>query len=278
MILKRGDKGPNVGLWQAFLNTQGCAITEDSHFGPRTETATKTWQRKNRLGADGIVGPRSIAKAQTKGFTAFNTDPVYVPPVVVKPGTGITPLMLSRIFPGTKAPLRDRFIPAMNKWMPYYGINNRLEVACFIANGGKETDYMRVTTEYASGAAYEGRKGLGNTKPGDGRKFKGHGWFQTTGRYNHRMVTKATFAELGIDFEKEPARLAEIELAIRSACIFVRDNKLNQYANRGDIFGYSGIVNRGRPTLKALGYDERLALYRACLRFIPENFSFGKQK
>jgi putative chitinase len=275
MLLKLGNKGPNVGLWQAFLNTQGKAVTEDGDFGARTESATREWQETNGLTPDGKVGSESIAKAQTQGFIAFNTDPAPVPPVVVPNGTGITPALLAKIFPGTNASLRDRFIPPMNNWLPFYGIDSRLEAAAFIANGGKETDYLRVTSEYATGDAYEGREDLGNTEPGDGRRFKGHGFFQTTGRYNHRKVTEATWADLGIDFEEEPLRLTEIELAIRSACIFVRDNNLNDYANRGDIFGYSGIVNRGRPNLRALGYDERLALFRVCLRNIPENFSFS---
>jgi predicted chitinase len=276
MILKLGNKGPNVGKWQAFLNTQGLAVTEDADFGARTESATIKWQKKNGLSADGRVGPNTLAKAVLKGFAGFDAPAPTVEPVIIPAGHGITPELLAKIFPGTKpASLRDRFIPAMNNWMPHYGIDNRLEVSAFIATGGVETDYLRVTTEYASGAAYEGRKDLGNIHPGDGKKFPGHGFFQTTGRYNHRMVTQATFAEIGIDFEKEPKRLAEIDLAIRSACIFYRDNGLGVYANAGDFFGFSGKVNRGSAKKKALHYDKRLALYNVCLKYIPKDFSFA---
>jgi putative chitinase len=45
--------------------------------------------------------------------------------------------------------------------------------------------------EFASGSAYEGRKDLGNTEPGDGKRFKGRGYTQTTGRTNYRKITQA---------------------------------------------------------------------------------------
>lgn len=186
----------------------------------------------------------------------------------------ITSELLAKIFPGTNRKLRDRFLPAFNKFLPLYGIDNHLRVCAFLATGGVETDYLRTTVEYASGKAYEGRKDLGNVLPGDGVRFKGHGFFQTTGRDNHRRVTAATFSRLGIDFEKEPHRLAEIELAVESACIFWRDNKLSKYSDAGDFFGVSGVVNRGSAKKKALHYDKREALYKICRRAIPQDFSF----
>lgn len=186
----------------------------------------------------------------------------------------ITKQLFAKIFLGTKRALRERFIDPINRICPKYGINTKLRLAAFLATGGIETDYLRTTTEYASGSAYEGREDLGNTQKGDGQKFKGHGFFQTTGRYNHCQVTKATFDRLGIDFEQQPKRLAEIEIAIESACIFWRDNNLAKYADRGDFFAVSGIVNRGNPKLKALHYDKRLALYEICLKQLPADFSF----
>lgn len=49
----------------------------------------------------------------------------------------------------------------------------------------------RFTTieEFASGAAYEGRRDLGNIHEGDGVRFKGGGFIQVTGRANYRRVT-----------------------------------------------------------------------------------------
>lgn len=50
--------------------------------------------------------------------------------------------------------------------------------------------------EFASGKAYEGRKDLGNTQPGDGARFKGRGYVQITGRRNYDLFTELTGTNL----------------------------------------------------------------------------------
>lgn len=62
-----------------------------------------------------------------------------------------------------------------------YGIVSPLEKAHLIAQLAHESDGFNTAVEYASGAAYEGRKDLGNTQPGDGKRFKGRGLIQCTG-------------------------------------------------------------------------------------------------
>ena len=52
MILKLGSKGEQVKILQEFLE-----LKPDGDFGPKTENAVKQWQAKNKLVADGIVGP-----------------------------------------------------------------------------------------------------------------------------------------------------------------------------------------------------------------------------
>ena len=54
MLLKLGSKGQEVKELQDFLE-----IAVDGDFGPATEAAVKSWQSKNGLVADGIVGPKT---------------------------------------------------------------------------------------------------------------------------------------------------------------------------------------------------------------------------
>jgi len=54
-----------------------------------------------------------------------------------------------------------------------YEINTRLRIAHFLGQTCHESAGFRTTEEFASGAAYEGRKDLGNVKKGDGRSSRG---------------------------------------------------------------------------------------------------------
>ena len=55
--LRKGSKGEGVKKMQAALR-----ITADGDFGLGTEAALKKWQARNGLIADGIAGPRTLAK------------------------------------------------------------------------------------------------------------------------------------------------------------------------------------------------------------------------
>lgn len=186
----------------------------------------------------------------------------------------ITSKLLANLFPNTPRQKRDRFIDALNKYLPKYRINTAKRVRAFLATCGVETDYFKTTVEYASGSAYEGRADLGNTQKGDGKRFRGRGIIQTTGRYNYERVNKRCGKKLGIDFIKNPERLAEIDIAVESACIFWEENNLNKYADADNFFAVSGVVNRGNPKKKALHYDKREALYSVCKKYIASDFLF----
>lgn len=75
-ILRSGSTGNDVSRWQNFLLGQRCYRGEvDGDFGELTANATKTFQRAQGLSADGIVGPKTIARALTLGFDIGFTDP-----------------------------------------------------------------------------------------------------------------------------------------------------------------------------------------------------------
>lgn len=84
-----------------------------------------------------------------------------------------------------------------------YAINTPIRFAAFIAQLAHESGSFFYTEELASGAAYEGRKDLGNTQAGDGVKFKGRGFIQITGRANYTSLSK----EFGVDFVTTPSLL-----------------------------------------------------------------------
>jgi putative chitinase len=90
-----------------------------------------------------------------------------------------------------------------------FAIDSRLRAAHFLAQICHESDGFCTTVEYASGDAYEGRERLGNTKPGDGRRFKGRGLIQLTGRANYTQYGKL----LSLELVDEPALAAEPKAA-----------------------------------------------------------------
>lgn len=216
----------------------------------------------------------------------------------------ITKSLLRQIFPATPTELTDRFVEPFNLILPKYGVINKKRFCAFIATAGIESDHLRVTSEYASGAAYEGRKDLGNVREGDGKRFKGHGIFQNTGRYNHWKVTIAYLRVLtgknwdnplahtnfdaylksdeytamlaeadkyNCNFLANPKKLTEINTSVEAAGVFIADNKLNPYADRENFKGYSGIVNKGSPKKTAMAWNERNALYEKAMKLVPDD-------
>ncbi len=142
-----------------------------------------------------------------------------------------------------------------------------LEQAAYIlATAQHETDHFKTLEEYASGAAYGGRKDLGNTVKGDGRKFKGRGFVQITGRRNYAYWAK----RLGVDLLKEPARAMEVNFA---RVILIEGmmhgtftgKKLPDYVNAGgvDYKGARRVVNGTDKAALIAGYAVK---YEAALR------------
>lgn len=130
---------------------------------------------------------------------------------------------LKKILPLSSEVNRNKYIEWLNYFMPKYDIDTDKEIAAFIAQIGHESGQLRYVEEIASGAAYEGRKDLGNTQKGDGKRYKGRGLIQITGRYNYTQLSK----DLGEDFVKNPELLSTPKYAVQSACWFWNKNKLN---------------------------------------------------
>lgn len=133
-----------------------------------------------------------------------------------------------------------------------FEIDTPRRIAHFFAQCCHESAGFRTTTEYASGAAYEGRQDLGNTRRGDGRKFRGHGLIQTTGRANttefntwvHKHYPDAP------DFVKNPHLISEFPWALLSAVFYWQSRRLNRYADQGQVKVITKRVNGGYNGLK----------------------------
>ena len=132
-----------------------------------------------------------------------------------------------------------------------FDISTRLRIAHFLAQTCHETAGFRTTEEFATGQAYEGRIDLGNTKPGDGRRFKGRGLLQLTGRANYRQFG----ATLGMDLENDPELAAEPGTSLRIACVYWRLHKINALCDSDDLLGVTKAINGGLN-----GLDDRRQL------------------
>ena len=132
-----------------------------------------------------------------------------------------------------------------------YGIlDSRMRLAHFMAQLAHESAGFVYMQEIASGAAYEGRKDLGNVIAGDGKRFKGRGPIQLTGRANYREYGQA----LGIYFEEHPELVAIPSIGLWVACEYWKRRGLNALADTDDIVAVTKKVNGGTN-----GLDDRRA-------------------
>ncbi|MCI0736630.1 MAG: peptidoglycan-binding protein [Beijerinckiaceae bacterium] len=127
------------------------------------------------------------------------------------------------------------------------GIDTPLRMSHFMAQLAHESTHFGTTREFASGAAYEGRKDLGNVKPGDGKRYRGRGLIQTTGRANHREATVdiRRIISTAPDFEAEPTKLEDFPWALLSAVSYWRRRKINRHADRDDVRAVTRAINGG---------------------------------
>ena len=152
----------------------------------------------------------------------------------------------------------------VTKWFNEYAcrfeVNTPERVAAFIAEAAQESDSFTTTREYASGSAYEGRKDLGNMFKGDGKKFKGRGYIQITGRTNYSAVSKHIFGDDTL--LKNPDLLATPQYAMQSALWFWEDRGLNALADIQYFFTISVKINgKNKETGLPNGFADRVHFY-----------------
>jgi putative chitinase len=167
----------------------------------------------------------------------------------------ITEEVLKACMPYAKSFNVRRFIAPLNNAMEKYFINTPKRQAAFLAQLAHESGSLRYAEEIASGEAYEGRKDLGNTQPGDGVRFKGRGLIQITGRTNYELLSHA----LNFDFIKEPEKLCLPGAAALSAGWFWYTHGLNTLADDGKFETITKKINGGLN-----GFKDRIEHWQRC--------------
>lgn len=106
---------------------------------------------------------------------------------------------------------------------------------------------------------YANRMGNGDESSGDGYKYCGRGLIQLTGKDNYFWFSSS----LGITPEDASEYMATFEGAAQSACWFWENNKLNQWADAGDILTLTKRINGG-----TIGLEDRVNHYEHALHVL----------
>ena len=222
-------------------------VVADGACGPGTIAAIELYQHGVLGGVDkaGLITPEAENDAG-QGSTLRSLRQGMA--------TGFSAARLQGIFIHAPASTIVRFFAPLVAAMTAAEMASPLRRSHFLAQVGHESGELRYTEEIASGAAYEGRKDLGNTQPGDGARFKGRGLIQLTGRANYVAFGRS----VATDFTQgeAPKRIAdEAALAIQAAVWFWQTHALNLLADKDDVLAITRKVNGGTN-----GLDDRKRL------------------
>lgn len=124
-------------------------------------------------------------------------------------------------------------------------LDSGLRLAHFLAQAGHETmGFSRMVEIWGPTPAqrrYEGRRDLGNVKPGDGFRFRGRGIPHLTGRDNYRRFGKL----IGVDLEGQPDLAADPAIAMAIGGAYWTARRINAPADRDDIEAVTELINGG---------------------------------
>lgn len=176
---------------------------------------------------------------------------------------------------GCTALLAEKYTDCFNEALPLYQLQSASRAGMFLANVGVESMNLRYTQELwgdpptAAQQHYEGRKDLGNLYLGDGFKYRGRGFLETTGRGNYATLTarlRLKQPQLQVpDFVLMPDALSQPEWAALSAADYWDMRGLSHWADTNDFDAVCDLINIGHrtPTVgDSNGWKQRLALWQ----------------
>ncbi len=127
------------------------------------------------------------------------------------------------------------------------GLSNKA-VAAIMGQMATETGKFKWLTELGGASyfrKYDGRRDLGNTRAGDGARYKGRGLVHITGRANYREYGR----QVGVDLVNNPTLAARPDIAIKVMDAYLKSKRWGatgyQHAERGDIYRLTRHINGG---------------------------------
>jgi predicted chitinase len=179
------------------------------------------------------------------------------------PAGVVTPELMHRLTGYRAEAFDQRFCDDFNLMLEATGFDKHPEaLQMLMANLMHESCNFVYMKEIASGDAYEGRHDLGNTQPGDGRRFKGCGPLQVTGRVHFQQFYDWLKQHRGI---ADPRILAEgtsyvaDQYPFEIAISWILNNHLLDVCNNQGFEACCVRINGGHN-----GYADRLAKYQIC--------------
>jgi putative chitinase len=187
----------------------------------------------------------------------------------------LTDAQLKAIMPNMPAARRVLFLPALNQTMQTYTIHNQRRTAAFLGQLAHESGEFRFMEEIWGPTAQQKRyeppsdlaTRLGNTQPGDGKRYKGRGPIQITGRANYKRYGDL----LGLNLVTQPELVATPGVGLSAAGMFWRTNGLNALAELGDYREITRRINGGFN-----GWEERLRYYELAKKVLGTGFAVSK--
>ena len=153
-------------------------------------------------------------------------------------------------------------LEALEGYGSRFGLDKPHRLAQFLAQVMHESGDFKYDKEIwgptAAQKRYEGRKDLGNTVAGDGKRFMGRSAIQITGRANYAEFTRwcKDFAKDAPDFTKNPEKVNTSPWEGLGPIWYWDTRNLNKWADQGDIETVTKRINGGLN-----GYQDRIERY-----------------
>ena len=166
----------------------------------------------------------------------------------------ITDTQLQQVMPNLPRLKLLQYLPHLDRAMQGSAIDTALRIAAFVAQLAHESGEFRWMEEIWGPTPAQRRyeppsdlaRKLGNTQAGDGKRFKGRGPIQITGRFNYRKYGEL----LGVDLVANPALAAAPEFAFATAGLFWKSNGLNELADAQQFVTITRRINGGTNGLE----------------------------